>query len=239
MDIHLMGTGGIFTDAMSSFAIVDGNLLLDCPNGAVKTLRRASYDIKQINTCLITHFHGDHILDIPFLLMEEGLLSQRQAPFYMIGPRDIRDRVKDLLDISYNNLWEKVSEKAMLKVLEIDKSSSTFSIDGFDIHAFPVIHEVGEPSYGYTVASGGKVLGFTGDATICDGVEEILKASDMTICDMSFELCTATHMGVDTILEYQKQYGDRIIPTHMSDGAREAYKNAGKVPPKDGSMFYL
>ncbi|MCM1234444.1 MAG: MBL fold metallo-hydrolase [Ruminococcus flavefaciens] len=76
MNIRLLGTGSIWAgsiwaEELGACALIDGTILLDCPNGLIKIMRKKKININNIDVCIITHFHADHYFDIPFLLLEQ------------------------------------------------------------------------------------------------------------------------------------------------------------------------
>lgn len=63
-------------------------LLLDCGSGAVHRMATLGVDWRSITHVAITHFHPDHIADLPALLMawRWGQLPARSAPVTIYGP---------------------------------------------------------------------------------------------------------------------------------------------------------
>ena len=76
---HLVECGGA-VDAV--------RLLLDCGSGSVHRMASLGVDWTTITHVAITHFHADHISDLPLLLMgwRWGQLPPRSAPVTLYGP---------------------------------------------------------------------------------------------------------------------------------------------------------
>ena len=70
MEIIQLGTASIWPAEFSSSFLIDGHILVDCPNGLIKQMKRLDLDILKIDTVLITHFHADHYFDLPLLYLE-------------------------------------------------------------------------------------------------------------------------------------------------------------------------
>lgn len=68
MKVKLIGTGAIYTKYNSACTLLNDDLIVDAPNGTLKQLLKMGLDPAIINTIVITHMHGDHTADIPFLL---------------------------------------------------------------------------------------------------------------------------------------------------------------------------
>lgn len=63
-------------------------LLLDCGSGAVHRMAALGVDWSSITHVAITHFHADHMADLPLLIMgwRWGQLPPRSAPVTLYGP---------------------------------------------------------------------------------------------------------------------------------------------------------
>ena len=240
MYIKLMGTGSIWAEELSACALIDNRALLDCPNGLIKCLKRHKVNIKNINLCIITHFHADHYFDLPFLLLEQGMHNVRIKNFVIIGPKGLQTKLYTLFDIAYPELWEKVRNNSKLKLIEIDSESNSISCDGYLVTPYKVSHNNYE-AYGYTISDGKSVVGFTGDTLYCPNVEEIIRKSRLSFVDMSFEKNSKAHMGFNNVNDLKQKYirDHKIIPTHMSADARAAYEQIYGDAPKDGAEYYI
>ena len=69
MKLKILGSGNIFSKYNSASCLVDDNILIDVPNGTCKILKNIGIEPCNISKILITHFHGDHYLDMPFLFL--------------------------------------------------------------------------------------------------------------------------------------------------------------------------
>lgn len=239
MNIRLVGTGSIWAEDLSACALIDNTVLIDCPNGLVKALKKDKINIREINMCVITHFHADHYFDIPFLLLELGMKDVRKQNFIIIGPKGLKKRIDMLFSLAYPELWEKVRNDSKLQMIEITDEKKPVVCNDYTITPYKVIHEFYE-AYGYTISTAGKIVGFTGDTLLCSNVEEIVQKSKITFADMSFETNSKAHMGVKNIVELKERYTNHIIvPTHMSEDARMAYNRLYGDAPADGTIFKL
>ena len=69
MEIKILGTGGFENEGLPFNAfLVDGHLLVETPPDILQSLRREKKNLGEIDTIVITHFHGDHCFGLPFLL---------------------------------------------------------------------------------------------------------------------------------------------------------------------------
>lgn len=245
MEVVMLGTGGIFSARASSSFLIDRRILVDCPNGCVKGMRRLGHNPAAVDACVITHFHGDHYYDIPFLLLEVALRQERDRAFVVAGPKGVHQRVRDLFMLAYPEEWETVQRNGHIKWVEV-QDRRRFGLLGYSALPYAVRHAEYD-AYGYVIsAAAGTVLGaglssvgFTGDTSLCEGAEKIVARSKVAFVDCSFPSGTPNHMGCDDYLRLRASHGDEctIVPTHMGDDVVAALQKSGVLVPDDGAVF--
>ena len=96
----LLGTGGMMPlpERALASAMLEANgrrLLIDCGEGTQVRIRACGLGFKAIDGILITHFHGDHVIGLPGLLLSMAN-SGREAPLTIAGPTGLRHVVECL-----------------------------------------------------------------------------------------------------------------------------------------------
>ena len=137
--------------------LIDGVLALDA--GALTSSLPFSEQLK-LKAILITHYHYDHIRDIPLIAMNL-FLNGASINVYSIAP--VRDAISShLLDGSlYPKFLEKPEGKATIKFHTVEPYQ-TIQIEGYSVLPLPLAHSV--PAVGYQVTStNGKKVFYTGD----------------------------------------------------------------------------
>ena len=245
MKIELVGTGSIWSTSNSACTIINDKILVDIPNGICKALLKSGHNLQDIDGCIITHLHGDHYFDIPFLLKSQlNVLKKRETEFVIIGIKGIEESIKSLVELSFKGTYEKMKENLKLRYIECEelKDYKVFNND-IKITSIKVEHSDKYNSYGYLIVNDGLSIGFTGDSRICDGVYELLEKSDILVADMTYEDSDNHHMGINSIEELaRKQPSKTIVTTHMKDETRMlASKLEGKniIIPEDGFSIEL
>lgn len=76
-----------------------GALLIDCGEGTQVALREAGCKLSHLETILVTHFHADHVLGLPGLLLSLGNTG-RTEPLHVAGPPGLHDVLSALLVVS-------------------------------------------------------------------------------------------------------------------------------------------
>lgn len=243
MKIKMIGTGAISVKERSACTLIDDRILIDCGNGIIKTLLEQNVDINKIDTLLITHLHGDHFLDIPFLIMQRNFNSASNE-LNIYCPRGTEDTIAKLIEIAYSDIsdWTILRDKTKIKFIEFESLDSQEITKGYFVNSYKVIHGDFAPAYGYVIKNNDKSVGFSGDSSYCESIDEILKNSDISVLDMSFIDSSDKHMGVHDIEMLAKKYNKRIIPTHMSNPARKYIEEKNfenLIVPKDGQIIEI
>ena len=106
-------------------------------------MKEAGCSAHNIDLILLTHFHGDHVMGLPGILMSMGM-SGRTEPVTIVGPENLLQVVSGLC-IAAGIPFE-------VQTVELKKPEYRFPFpDGslMHIHAFAVKHSV--KTYGYTL----------------------------------------------------------------------------------------
>ena len=243
MKLKTVGTGALSVKERSSCSLIDDKILVDCGNGILKTLLEQNVDISKIETLLITHLHGDHFLDIPFLIMQRGFMSaENELTIY--GPEGIEDAVATLISLSYAEIkdWTIRRDKAKVKFVEFKLLDNVEVIDNYFVDSFKVMHGDFEPAYGFIVRKDDKAIGFSGDSLYCENIDKIINQSDISVLDMSFVEKSNKHMSVQDVEILSKKHNKPIIATHMTQNARNLAIEMNinnLIVPNDGDEFEI
>ena len=73
MKVTFIGTGTMGCTTRCNTSVLVDDILFDIGMGTVKQIERLKIYTKSINYLVISHFHADHFLDIPNLLIGRGI----------------------------------------------------------------------------------------------------------------------------------------------------------------------
>lgn len=146
LDICLLGTGGMMplpnrwlTALMTR--LNGSSLLIDCGEGTQVAIREKGWSFHSIDTICFTHYHGDHISGLPGLLLSMGN-ADRTELVTMIGPKGLERVVNALRVIAPELPFD-------INFIEVTDAKQTIEINGYQIHAFRVNHNI--TCYGYSI----------------------------------------------------------------------------------------
>lgn len=223
MKVLTIGSGDMYSINNSASYLINDNILLDIPNGTCRELRRLNIEPNSINHVILTHLHADHFFDLPFYLFSR---SYSNSTIYCM--KEDNDILLNLIDISFPNARSYVSA--------IFNNDDCFIIDDLKIIRKKVNH--GDiNSYGYVISDTHTTIGFTGDSSLCDGVEEMASLCDTLICDCTLVEGNEYHMGIDNLIYLSNKYACCIYASHIKDETRKYVDNNNFEALRDGKVL--
>lgn len=147
IDICLLGCGGMMplhNRWLTSMLFRCGGkmILIDCGEGTQIPMARIGWGFKSIDVICFTHYHADHIIGLPGLLLTMGN-SGREEPLTIIGPPSLYDVIKGIMVVAPQLPFE-------LKLVELsDEQSEMINSGDIIVHSMPVNH--GMPCLTYSL----------------------------------------------------------------------------------------
>jgi ribonuclease BN (tRNA processing enzyme) len=236
-EVLFIGTGDAFGSGgrrNSAVLLRERNhtLLLDCGPSTLLGLKELGVDPLEIDAVAISHFHGDHVAGLPFLMLDYIYENRRERDLRILGPPGIQARI-ELVSRSF----EYPSEDWPFPVSfsEFD-CNAVFSDGAFKLRPFPALHQPETCPHMMRVETGGKAIFFSGDTGWHEELPERVGEVDLFICESTLlEDNFEYHLSCSR-LQRERQRFDcrRMLLTHLGSDVLENLEQVGFDITYDG-----
>ena len=184
--------------------------LVDCADGADAEMLRKHLNPEALSAIFITHMHMDHNGGLPVVmkrLMKHGEEDASPVPVMLAEP-EAAEVIEKWLVI---NGFPKVHGRFVYPDPEMEFDDGTVKVNSFHTKHLAAS---GRPSFGYSIASEGKKLFFTGDLKFGDCADfplEPARGSDLMVCEL-------THFRMPAVMPFlEKLEVGRLIFNHLGN----------------------
>ncbi len=219
LELCFLGSGNAFTPGgryWSSF-LLNGRYLFDAPPTLLPHLKRLDVPLTDIRTVFISHFHGDHFLGLPFLLLEYLHMTPRREDLYIVGPPGVEEMIERLADMAFPNLSH-ADAGYQRRYLEVETGRQQ-TVDDLSFQAFPMNHAGGKLAcFGYKLRLADKVLAYTGDTDLCDELFLLAEGADVLVLDCNYSQGKGPdHLSFGDVPDIRRRLppSTTIILTHL------------------------
>lgn len=253
MDVTIVGSGTVVPDpervCAGVFAAAGPHrVLLDCGPGVVHHMARFGIAWHRLTHLALTHFHNDHIGDVPILLfaLKHGLAERRTAELTVLGPPGTGERLERMADAFGAHV---LSPGFPVAKREIEPGAAFDLGDGARLRTLPVPH-TGE-SVAYRLEAGDAVLGYTGDTGYDAAIGRFFVGVDALIaeCSLPENAAMDTHLTPERVAALARAARpERLLLTHIYpqlphdeavEGVRQAGWDGETTAVKDGFRIRL
>lgn len=178
----------------------DTRLLLDCGSGVVHRMAALGLDWRGVTHIALTHFHYDHLLDIPtlFYAWRYGTLPPRTEAVELIGPPG----TEALLERLGTLIGEDLRQKGFPVAVRELPHGSACEAGQLRLEAHKVPHT--PESIAYSVSStGGRRVVYTGDTGFDPALGIWAAGADVLLaeCSLPAAMQMATHLTPELCAE--------------------------------------
>lgn len=230
MDLQVLGSSDAFNGAgrcHSAYVLKDGDapaIAIDFGATTLYALHRAGLVGTDLAAVVITHLHGDHYGGLPFLLLDGMYHDVRSEPLALVGAVGLEERLGRLFEALYCDVAQR--ERPYETSFTEMQPGQTHHLHGYRIDAFEALH-MDPPDMPLCVritGPSGKVVAFSGDTEVCDGLRAASKDADLLVAE-----CTGLrppcgrHLAWTDWRQIFTQAGtQRILLSHLSREVRDA-----------------
>ncbi len=220
MQLTVLGSGTVVVDpahVCASYYVEAGGarLLLDCGPGAVHSMARHGVDWARLTHIALTHFHTDHLGDLPFLFfaLRYGLAPPRTEPLTVYGPAGTMARLRAMAEAFGSYV---LHPGVRLTVHELGSGHEAEPLPGVRLAAHKTRHT--DESLAYAVEGDGKRLAYTGDTGPDPDLAAWLSGTDTLVaeCSLPEPLRFDQHLSPAWLAELARTARPgRLLVTHV------------------------
>ncbi len=230
LKVTLLGTGTpqpVMDRFGPSILVEAGNetLLFDAGRGCLQRLRQINVSYDKINALFLTHLHSDHIVGLPDLWLTGWLITRRDIPLKIFGPKGTTEMTDNLekafaFDIKIRTQDDQAPLEGS-KLLTTDiQEGIVYEKSGVKVIAFKVDHGLVKPAFGYRIEYKGHSVVLSGDTRYSENLIKFSKGVDLLVHEVV--------VAPDTLSQSDPKYF--ILAHHTTP--EQAAKVFAQVKPK-------
>ncbi|MEM1249651.1 MAG: MBL fold metallo-hydrolase [Acidobacteriota bacterium] len=250
--------GNVPDRAQACLAVIAGPqmFLVDIGAGGARNLGRSRLPMNRLSAVLITHYHSDHIADLPGVNLNSWVAG-RSGPLEVIGPEGV-DRVVAgfneayALDRSYRTAHhgEELLPAAVGPMTARTINEGVIHEEGgLKITAFEVEHPPIKPAYGYRFDYLGRSVVISGDTIPTASLEKASNGVDLLLHD-AMSLRVTRQIGrmlgaagnrrlsqiVEDVQDYHATTTDLVELADRAEVGTLAFYHLVPAPPTEGML---
>ena len=254
MEIHFLGVGEacdgnqpntsilIRTDAKETA----GRILLDCGFSVPHQYLSLNPPEDELDALWISHFHGDHFLGTPLLLLWFWEMN-RTKPLNVIGPPGIKIKIEQAMDLAYPNFRDRIQYLLLFHEINPDDE-----LDIAECLWRGAYNEHSQPCLSLRLDLQGKSIFYSGDGRPTPKTQSLAEGCDIIIHEAyGFEDSVPGHGSIKKCLDFARNSGTkRLALVHMQRDVRiqaqdsinnlqSGYKDAEILLPERGNTISL
>lgn len=193
----------------------DVRILMDCGPGVVHNMARLDASWQGITHLLLTHFHNDHIGDVPMLFFawKHGMRPGRTAPLTVIGPKGTKKKIERMADVFGDHLSEPPFE---LRIDEVEDGDERKLGDVARLRVRHTKHT--DNSVAYRIEADGRSMCYTGDTGMSEDVAKFAQGVDVLLieCSLPDDQPMETHLTPQQVAAMARiALPKRLLLTHI------------------------
>jgi len=245
--LRVLGSGDPFGSGgrnQSGYLLEAGSrrILLDCGASTLASLKRHRVDTASVDLVLLTHFHGDHVVGLPFLYHEYQHVTLRRSPLLVAGPSGVRRRVEAIYRVLYPGALDSfLRYRVDYRALAAGRSFRPPGMKGVQVVPFRVRHQAGHLNLGYRVLISGRRIVYTGDTAWFDGLVRFARGADLLLCECTHrQRESAKHLSLpDLLANRDRLRARRILLTHLGPDLAHLTSLRGFRLARDGMKIRI
>ncbi|RMG45427.1 MAG: MBL fold metallo-hydrolase [Acidobacteria bacterium] len=205
-------------------------LLLDAGATVLHRLRRrraSAFEresLSRLDAVLVTHFHGDHVLGLPLILLHLSIDLRRSRPLAIFGPRGIEEHVRRLQELAYPGFT------LGFDLRFVTMTAGPHQLGSVTVTGLPVTHKPESLAYRLT-GPAGRTVAYSGDAAFDDLLFEAVRGADLAVLELSLLQQPDPPLPHVSLEEVRRRPGAlearRVVFVHTDDELAAAVRRDG------------
>jgi ribonuclease Z len=193
--VTLLGTGSpspVMNRFGPSILVEAGGqkFLFDAGRGALQRLTQVKVSWRDVQGVFLTHLHSDHLVGFPDLWLTGWLISERDVPLYVWGPRGTRKMMSHLeqayeYDIRIRLYDTRPPPEGVVILAEDIAEGVVYEKSGVKITAFEVDHAPVKPAFGYRIDYAGRSVVLSGDTRFSENLIRHAQGVDLLVHEVA------------------------------------------------------
>jgi ribonuclease BN (tRNA processing enzyme) len=223
-------------------------LLLDCGPGVVHSMARLGVDWRRVTHLVLTHFHNDHIGDVPMLFFawKHGMRPARSEPLTVVGPAGTGKLLERMADVFGGHMRDFDFD---VTIDEVEPGAERRLGDVVRLRTAKTPHT--DESLAYRVEADGRSFCYTGDTGMSRDLASFAQSVDALLieCSVPDDHPMPTHLSPAQVAAMARIALPRLLlVTHvfpvldrhaLPELVRRGGWPASVEVPKDGSRYEL
>lgn len=166
------------------------NLVFDAGRGCLQRLRQLKLDYDKLDALFFTHLHSDHIVGLPDLWLTGWIITKRNYPLKVFGPKGSKQMTDYLCNAYAYDIKIRVEDdKAPIHGSELATTDINEGVvyekEGVKVIAFLVDHYPIVPAFGYRIEYKGRSVVLSGDTKYSENLIRYAKGTDLLVHEVA------------------------------------------------------
>jgi ribonuclease BN (tRNA processing enzyme) len=227
------GSGGRRQSAVM-LRLANGGVLVDCGATTATGLAALGIDRDEIDSLVVSHFHGDHYGGIPALLLAALYEDQRRHPLRIVGPPGIEGRVRELAHAMCYGIEDR--EWSFPIHFQEFHAGAELEAGPVRVKAFETLHQEHTRPHGVVLRDAQCSIAYSGDTGWFEDLPRLVGESDLFICECTYhDFAFEYHLNHEQLVEHKHEFQcGRIVLTHLGSEMADRRGRAAFETADDG-----